>query len=153
MSLGLWACAAIGCVHTKSTVPFHEDTFKDPYWALIYVYREESWIQSDRSWGVFLDENVVGRLRQGAYLTLHAAPGSHSLYVGGNASRPGSFAPLGGLVGIMVEQSQESQIRPKEFKAKSGEVYFFRCKGTERQFLTREQAIGTLRTMKYDQGN
>ena len=142
-----------GCVHTKSTVPFHEEAFKDPYWSLIYVYREASAIQGDRSWGVFLDDNVVGRLRQGAYLTVHVAPGTHSLYVGGNASRS-SIAPHElGLLPALIGQSQESQIKAKDFRARNGETYYFRCKGVERTFLTREQAIGALRTMKYDQGN
>jgi hypothetical protein len=47
----------------------------------------------------------------------------------------------------------DREIQPTEFQARSGEVYYLRCTRAEREFLTREQAIGTLRTLKYDQGN
>jgi hypothetical protein len=142
-----------GCVHTKSTIPFHEEAFKDPYFALIYVYREEDSFQSDRSWGVFLDEDVRGRLRQGAYFTLRAAPGLHSLYVGGNASRSGDVLPATlGALGAVMEDNNNKKIKARELRAKSGEIYYFRCKGAARDFLTRDQAIGILRTMKYDDG-
>lgn len=147
------ALLGIGCVHTKSTIPFHEEAFKDPYFALVYVYREEDSFQSDRSWGVFLDENGMGRLRQGAYFTFRAAPGTRTLFVGGNASRSFDPSVFFGALGAAMAALGEKKIRPKDFTAKSGEVYYFRCKGYQRDFLTREQAIGTLRTMKHDQGD
>ena len=146
LALLLLACAAPGCVHTKSTIPFHEER-KSPYHAVIYVYREESGFQSDRSWGVFLDENGMGRLRQGAYLTVHAAPGTHTLYVGGNASRGYELFPS------ILADAANRLIKPVEFKAVAGESYYFRCKGKERGFLSRIQAMGALMDMKYDQGD
>jgi hypothetical protein len=149
-SLLLLTCAAFGCVHPKSTVPFHEE-LKSPYYAVVYVYREESGFQSDRSWGVFLDENGMGRLRQGAYLVVHAAPGTHTLYVGGNASRGYNVYPS--ILAAALAESANRLIKAVEFKAIAGESYYFRCKGSERGFLTWDQAIDTLLIMKYDQGD
>ena len=139
--LTLVLLAGAGCVHTKSTIPFHEEELRSPYYALMYVYREESTIDADVSWGVWLDENSVGRLRQGAYLTFHVPPGTHTVSVGGNASRSIHLYSAVRLISRM------------EIKAKGGETYYLRCKGHERRLLTRDQAIGSLRTMKYDQGD
>jgi hypothetical protein len=130
-----------GCVHTKSTIPFHEQAFNDPYFALIYVYREEGAADAGVPWEISLDDYVVGRLRLGAYLTVRVAPGAHTLEVGRND--PQTYNPRG-LVGSSGKIA---------FKAKGSETYYLQCKGSQREFLPREQAIGPLHTMKYDRGD
>jgi hypothetical protein len=40
-----------------------------------------------------------------------------------------------------------------EFQVTSGEVYYFRVSAKGHQFVPRDQAIGTLRQMKYDRAS
>jgi hypothetical protein len=131
LALLLLACAAPGCVHTKSTIPFHEER-KSPYHAVIYVYREESGFQSDRSWGVFLDENGMDRLRQGAYLTVHAAPGTHTLYVGGNASRGYELSPS--ILASILADAANRLIKPVSSKPWPASRTTFGARGRNEAF-------------------
>ena len=117
------------------------------HFALIYVYRESSFAAGAEAWEVSLDDNVVGRLFPNAYLMVHAAPGTHWLLVRVARPTPPGLIPAA-TVGLLRDED-----KPKEFQAESGDVFYLRCTRTEHDFVPRERAIDTLRTMKYDQGN
>lgn len=141
---------AAGCIGgTLSTVPFHEEPVH-PNYALIYVYRLPGFVGGAVAWEVALDDNVVGMIRSNAYFTIHAAPGAHWVRVG--KEKPFSLA-VGGALGGAVASAANREVTTDEFKAKSGEVYYLRLAGGDHAFLPREQAIGTLRQMKYDRGD
>ena len=156
----------MGCIgNTLSTVPFHEEPSR-PYYALIYLYRPASFAAGGEPWEVSLDDNVVGRIFPDAYMTIHAAPGTHWFKIGEGAPFMLAVSTLAvgpvvlgaAVVGAAVGGAAAAagvheEPETMEFKARSGEVYYLRCRGKEREFVTREQAIDTLRTMKYDRGD
>jgi hypothetical protein len=146
------AFATLGCIgNTLSAVPFHEEP-THPYYALIYVYRIPSFLAGGESWEVSLDENEVGRLFPKAYMTVHAAPGTHWLKIGEGAPLMLAITPamaVGAAIGAAMREERQNM----EFRARSGEVYYLRCDGLDREFVTRDEAMKTLPDMKYDQGN
>jgi len=152
----------MGCIgNTLSTVPFHEEPSR-PYYALIYLYRPASFAAGGEAWEVSLDDNVVGRIFPDAYMTIHAAPGTHWFKIGEGApfmlgvymiGAPGAAVTAAVVAAAVVAAGVHKEPETMEFKVRSGEVYYLRCRGKEREFVTREQAIDTLRTMKYDQGD
>jgi hypothetical protein len=148
----LLAGASAGCIGgTLSTVPFHEEPIQ-PSYALIYIYRLPGFVGGGNTWEVALDDIVVGQIRPNAYFTIHAAPGMHWLRVGQEQAFPIAVAmwgPLGAAVWVAGHRDTQTD----EFKAKSGDVYYLRLAGSEHSFLPRDQAIGTLREMKYDRGD
>jgi hypothetical protein len=151
--VGLLAGAIASCIgSTLSTVPFHEEPIQ-PSYALIYVYRQHGFVGGGDAWEVSLDENVVGRIRPNAYFTIHAAPGTHWLQV--DKGQPFSLAVTGVIGGALSAAVLAARKDPStyEFKAKSGEVYYLWLAGGDHAFLPREDAIGTLREMKYDRGD
>lgn len=99
-----------------------------------------------------LDDVVVGRIRPNAYFSIHAAPGTHWIRVGNEASFPLTVAMTGALAGAAWAATRRD-VSTDEFKAKSGEVYYLRLAGSEHAFLPRDEAMGTLREMKYDRGD
>jgi hypothetical protein len=150
--VGLLAGASASCIGgTLSTVPFHEEPIQ-PSYALIYIYRQHGFVGGGDAWEVSLDENVVGRIRPNAYFTIHAAPGTHWLQVG--KEQPFSLAvAMTGAIGGAMSAAARRDPSTDEFKAKSGEVYYLWLAGGDHAFLPREDAIGTLREMKYDRGD
>jgi hypothetical protein len=144
--------ASVGCIgNTLSTVPFHEEPTR-PNFALIYIYRQPSFVAGGNAWDVALDDNVVGRIRPNAYFTIHPPPGTHWLRVGEGPPFMFAVAMFGAIGGAVVAWAAHQNPEATEFKARSGEVYYLRLTGTEHAFVPREEAIGTLREMKYDQG-
>jgi hypothetical protein len=128
------------CGTTSSTVPFHEEALQGEADALVYVFRESSMVGGAVSWNVYLDGKVVGVLKQGAYMAFHVAPGAHAV-------RIGDTPPT--LVGVIAEAAADN---PEAFMAQAGQAYYIRSKGGDVAFLTRDQAMPSLSTMKYDTG-
>jgi len=144
---GVGAC--IGS--TISTVPFYEEPVQ-PSYALIYIYRQPGFVGGGNAWEVALDDIVLGRIRPNAYFTIHAAPGTHWIRVGNAQSFPMTVATTG-AVGGAVWAAAHRDVTTDDFKAKSGEIYYLRLAGSDHAFLPRDEAIGTLRQMKYDRGD
>jgi hypothetical protein len=132
-------------------VPFHEEP-SGPYYALIYLYRQPGLTGGAGGWEVSLDDISVGRIFPKAYMTIHVAPGTHWLRIGEGVPLMIGVAPQG-AVAAGLAAAIHSPPQTMEFKARSGETYYLRCTGREREFVTREDAIDTLRTMKYDRGD
>jgi hypothetical protein len=146
LAAALVSVATLGCA-TNSTIPFHEETLTNPNAALIYLYREWNLVGSGATWRVYVDGRPLGILKQDAYMTLHVTPGTHTIQVGGK-----SPIVSGGAIGAGISAGMEETIGAKLFSAKPAGTYYFRCRGLERAFLTRAQAIDSLRTMMYDRG-
>jgi hypothetical protein len=148
----LIGASAAGCIgSTISTVPFHEEPVQSSY-ALIYIYRQPGFAGGGKAWQVTLDDVEVGRIRPNAYFTIHAAPGAHWIQVGQERPFPMTVAAMGALGGAAWAVTHR-EVSTDEFKAKSGEVYYLRLAGSDHAFLSRDEAIGTLREMKYDRGD
>ncbi len=131
----------LGCgASTSSTIPFHQESFQGDSDAVVYVYREPSFVGAAASWPVRIDDQVVGDLKQNAYMALHVAPGVHTIKIGDDG-------PL--IAGAIVEAVVDN---PGAFRAKPKEKYYIRSKGFEVAFLTEQQAMDGLKTMKYDMG-
>jgi hypothetical protein len=131
---------AAGCGSTNSTIAFHEEALRGDADALLYVFRESAMLGGAVGWNVYLDGQVVGVLKQGAYMTFHLTPGTHAIRVGD--SKPD-------LVHLVAEAAANN---PEAFMAKAGQTYYIRSRGSEVAFLTRDQAMPSLSTMKYDTG-
>jgi len=132
-------------------VPFHEEP-SQPSFALIYVYRQPGFVGGGNAWEVALDDNLVGRIRPNAYFTIHAAPGTHSLRVGQEPPFMLGVAMMGAIGGAAFAAAHRDPTTA-EFQARSGDVYYLRLAGSEHAFVAREEAIDTLRKMKYDRGD
>ena len=131
---------AAGCGSTNSTIVFHEEALRGDTDALVYLFRESAMLGGAVGWNVYLDGQVAGVLKQGAYMTFHLAPGTHSIRVGDSSPD---------LVHLVAEAAANN---PESFMAQAGQTYYIRCHGSEVVFLTRDQAMSSLSTMKYDTG-
>ena len=131
---------AAGCGSTNSTIAFHEEALRGDADALVYLFRESAMLGGAVSWNVYLDGQVAGVLKQGAYMTFHLTPGQHSVRVGDSSPD---------LVHLVAEAVANN---PEAFMAKAGQTYYIRCHGSEVAFLTRDQAMSSLSAMKYDTG-
>ncbi len=129
-----------GCASTNSKISFFEEKFNNDHEALIYVYRLKSMVGASVSWNVYIDGQVVGVLKQGAYMALHASPGVHTIKIG-------ESGPL--ILGAIVEAIAQN---PDAFKAKENEIYYIRSGGFSVEFVTKEKAMSELPSMKYDMG-
>jgi hypothetical protein len=128
------------CGTTSSNIPFHELTFSpEQEDAIIYVYRLPSFVGSAVSWSVAIDEKEVAILKQNAYAVFRTTPGEHLITVG----KPGNIPTA------VVEASTR---KLRTFTATPRGVYFFRCKGFTQYFVTREEAMKEIVSMKYDMG-
>jgi hypothetical protein len=128
------------CGTTSSNIPFHEEALRGQDDALVYVFRESSMVGAAVSWNLYLDGKVAGVLKQGAYMVFHLPPGAHAV-------RIGDTPPT--LVGAIAEAAANN---PEAFMATAGQTYYIRSKGGDVAFLTRDQAMPSLSTMKYDTG-
>lgn len=141
-----WGALAIvlaiaGCgATTKSRIAFHDEYPRDAADAIIYVYRTKSMVGAAVPWNVRLDGQIVGVLRQNAYMPLHVLAGEHSLMIGDTTT----IAPSPGT-GVSITSSDRFAVAP-------GGVYYCRSKGFDVSFLTREQAMPELSRMRLDTG-
>jgi hypothetical protein len=145
-ALGLVAAIALvffslGCsASTSSTIAFSEEQVRGDNDAVVYIFRESSMVGAAASWNVRIDDVVVGELRQNAYMAFHVVPGVHRIKIGDSG-------PL--IAGVIVEAIVDN---PGAFRAKEKETYYIGCKGFKVAFLSREQAMEALKSMKYDIG-
>lgn len=130
----------IGCADTKSKISFFEEKMESDHEAIIYVYRLPDIVGGIAYWNVYLDHQVVGLLKQGAYMAFHVSPGEHTITIG---DTPPS------LTGALVETLADN---PSKFNAKANETYYIRSKGFKVEFVTKEKAMTELPSMKYDKG-
>ena len=128
-----------GCATTKSQVSFFEVKPENDQEAIVYVYRLKSMVGAVANWNVRRDGEVVGVLKQGAYMALHVSPGAHTIVIG--ESLP--------IVGDIVEFAADN---PSAFNAKVNETYYIRCAGFVVNFVTKEKAMTELSSMKWDMG-
>ena len=138
--LAVLIAVVAACGSTSSTIPFREEAMQGKADALVYVFRESSMVGAAVSWNVYLDGKVVGILKQGAYMAFHVAPGAHAVRIGDTPPTP---------VGVIAEAAADN---PEAFMAQAGQAYYIRSKGGDVAFLTRDQAMPSLSTMKYDTG-
>ena len=128
-SLALVLVFAVGCgATTKSTIPYHEEAMRGTDDAIVYIFRQEDLVGSVGPFNVHVDGKIVGALKQSAYMPVHVLPGIHSVQIGEPCS-------------------------PEEFKTRAGETYYILSKGAYMSFLSKDQALPILQTMKYDMGN
>jgi len=64
--------------------PFSGLEKADTTYARVYIYRPSAFIQSGIFPDIKLDSKLVGKLKNGGYLSLKAMPGDHKLAVAGN---------------------------------------------------------------------
>jgi hypothetical protein len=144
--------AGVGCIGaTLSNVPFQEEPARERY-ALIYIYRLPGLVGGAVPWDVALDDISIGRIRPYAYFTMHVAPGTHWLRVGNQDAFPLDVALTGAIGAVGWALAHKAQ-QTDELKVRAGDVYYLRLAGSEHKFLPREEAIDTLRKMKYDRGD
>jgi hypothetical protein len=139
-SLAILFSVAAGCGSTNSTIVFHEEALRGDTDALVYVFRESALLGGAVPWNLYLDGHIAGVLKQGAYMTFHLTPGQHSVRVGDSSPD---------LVHLAAEAIANN---PEAFIAKAGQTYYIRSHGSEVAFLTHDQAMPSLGTMKYDTG-
>jgi hypothetical protein len=129
-----------GCATTRSQIPFFEAKPQSDNDVIVYVYRLQSIVGAAVGWNVYIDDQVVGVLYQGAYMALHVDPGLHTIKIGDSS-------PF--IEGAIVEALADN---PDAFNAKANETYYIRCAGFEVNFVTKEKAMTELPSMKYDMG-
>lgn len=124
------------CASTRSTVvapvAFHEEAPREKDEVIIYVYRLPSFVGSAALWKAKLDGRPVGVLRQNAYVPVHASPGAHTVTVGEN---PILVRGVSGPILDAVARKQGA------FNAATNGVYFIRCAGFSREFVSKEKAM------------
>lgn len=125
---------------TSSQIAFHEEVFKDPNDAIVYVYRLSGILGAAVGWSVKLDGKEFAVLKQKAYAVIRTTPGEHIITVG----------EAGLNIAANVIEASTKNLRT--FTATPNGVYFFRCKGGYQAFVTREEAMKEIVEMKYDMG-
>lgn len=131
---GLLLLFICGCGTTSSLVQFQYEEPNNPREVLIYIYRVKHFVGAAVSWPTRIDGRDVACLKQGAYFIFRTMPGEHLIETaGGMLSTP-----------YAEKQSDVVNYAPG--------VYFIRFQGPNGRFLTKEQALPEISTMKYDSG-
>ncbi len=140
MGLVLALVFAAGCgATTSSTIAYHEEALRSPNDAIVYFFRQKDIVGSAGSFNVYVDGQLVGKLKQNAYMPVHVLPGKHSLQIGEH--QPG------------YETVERAVDNIQGFAAKAGETYYILSKGAYVSLLSKDQALPILREMKYDMGD
>jgi hypothetical protein len=130
---------------------FHEVQLEGTDRAVVYVYREKSFVGAAVKWGVWLDGQPAANLRQNEYVALKITPGQHLVLVGGrDVAEPLEIVsvvsdPVTGRVTttykVRSDRPVPAIIKENTFMAERGGTYFVRAQGLSQKLVTREQAM------------
>jgi hypothetical protein len=140
---------------TESHATFQEVVLPDDNTVIVYVYRLRSMLGAMVSWNVRLDGNMETSLKQNRYTVLFTTPGKHSITIGDSEAEFLIGGMIGGALGVMeMSAAQKKGALPDDQPSDSSDgsvnrVYYFRSKGSEVKYVSRDQALREMARLTY----
>ena len=146
----------------RSHAAFMELVPPDDNTTIIYVYRLKSMLGLLASWNVRLDGSIETSLKNNTYTVLFTTPGRHSITIG-DSEAANFFA--GGLLGRasgaydainnsqLAKEAKKGTLPdnqpPDSSDGSVQRIYYFRSKGAEVEYVSRDQALREMARLTY----